>query len=172
MSRGGNYVTLWKVDPDQSRNLIVLKGHSDWLWTCTWSPNGSVVATSSSDGTARLWSLSERDGLDSYRVLSGHRGWVVSVQFSPDGRWVSTAGVDETVRIYRLTSDPLTEPEIILRVGSQVTGVKWHPDGRILVFIDLIGRVHFWSWPDESAKPTKVRRHEVLSMKTRFIKKI
>lgn len=58
---------------------------------------GSLVATASRDGTARLWSVESGECL---RILSGHADAVVDVDFAPSGSTVLTASKDRTARLW------------------------------------------------------------------------
>jgi len=58
---------------------------------------GSVLATGSKDGTARLWAVETGKCL---RVLSGHCHSVVGVEFAPSGSTIATASLDGTARIW------------------------------------------------------------------------
>ncbi|MEO0824070.1 MAG: hypothetical protein AAFY67_00210, partial [Cyanobacteria bacterium J06642_9] len=57
-----------------------LTGHQGWVLQVLFSPDGSQIATSSADGTARLWDL---DG-NQIALMEGHQGSVRQVLFSPD----------------------------------------------------------------------------------------
>ena len=35
--------------------ITVLEGHSDWVWSAAFNPEGTRIVTASYDGTARLW---------------------------------------------------------------------------------------------------------------------
>jgi WD40 repeat protein len=65
---------------------------------------GTLVATASFDGTAKLWDASTGQEL---LTLSAHSGPVISISFSPDGTRLATGSLDGTVRVYTLLLDEL-----------------------------------------------------------------
>ena len=55
-----------------------------------WSPDGSLLATGSYDGAARVWS---RSG-DLLHRMTGHKGPIFSLKWNPNGRLLVTSSVD------------------------------------------------------------------------------
>jgi hypothetical protein len=58
----------------------VLRGHDNWVYGVSWSPEGRRLATASSDHTARIWNVNTGGEL---AVLRGHDDWVRAVSWSP-----------------------------------------------------------------------------------------
>ena len=69
------------------------------MFATAFSPDGALLATASSDATARLW---EASGGRCVRMLTGHGGGLNSVAFSPDGGMLATASTDATARLWAL----------------------------------------------------------------------
>jgi WD40 repeat protein len=79
-------VTLWDVATDR---LTTVEGHAHEISSATLTADGREFATSSLDGSARLWDV--ESGQDVVTVLQGHGGPLAVAGFSRDGRRVITA---------------------------------------------------------------------------------
>ncbi len=60
-------------------------GHTDEVNAIQWSPDKALLASCSDDGTARLWSGSDKGGSGCVAVLSGHTKPIYSVKWAPTG---------------------------------------------------------------------------------------
>jgi WD40 repeat protein len=84
-------------DAETGALLATLSGHTSLVTSAAFSPDGTRVATSSADNTARLWD-SETGLL--LGTLTGHTNRVYVANFSPDGKFLLTSSGDFTARIF------------------------------------------------------------------------
>ncbi|TEU17946.1 MAG: hypothetical protein E3J21_07060 [Anaerolineales bacterium] len=77
--------------------VLTCEGHTDWVRSVTFSPDGSLLASGSADQTVRLWDVSTGQCL---KTLQGHTYLVWSVAFSPDGCTLASGSQDETIKLW------------------------------------------------------------------------
>lgn len=90
-----NVVRIW--DWRAAKCVNTLAGHSSYLNSCALSPDGSLIASASSDATVKIWDWQTGKCI---RTLADHTGGVNSAVFSACGRYIASAGQDKSIRIY------------------------------------------------------------------------
>jgi hypothetical protein len=86
-----------------------------------FSPDGTHLATTSGDRTARIWDTATGR---TTATLTGHTGWVFDVVFSPDGTRLATASIDGTARIRSLP--PSWPQQLCARAGRNLSQAEWN----------------------------------------------
>jgi hypothetical protein len=126
-------------DARTGENLLECKGHTDFVKSVAFSPDGLRLATGSQDQTARVWDARTGDKL---LECKGHSGGVFSVAFSPDGLRLATGSYDNTARVWDAESGhPLLECKG--HTGG-VMSVAFSPDGMRLATASYDKTARVW----------------------------
>jgi hypothetical protein len=119
-----------------------LTGHTDAVNGVAFSPDGTLLATTSADQTVRLWDVAT--GQPRGGPLEDHTGAVRSVAFSPDGTLLATASADQTVRLWdTATGQPHGAP--LTGHTDAVWGVLFSPDGSLLATASQDRTARLWN---------------------------
>jgi WD40 repeat protein len=130
---GGRTVATGSADSDarlwELGRPVVLRGHGQWdvpveereaqLSSVDFDPDGEVLLTAATDGTARTWdadtgrellrppgceSVSEVFSCLAAAVGLGHVSFITEAEFGPDGKTVLTTGEDGSAQVWNATS--------------------------------------------------------------------
>ena len=87
----------WLWDAKTTAEVLTLKGHSDSVYSASFSADGSRIVTGSFDNTAKVWDA--KKGAE-VLTLKGHTNSVYSASFSADGTLIMTGSKDNTARVW------------------------------------------------------------------------
>ncbi|KAF8800342.1 hypothetical protein BYT27DRAFT_7148666, partial [Phlegmacium glaucopus] len=117
-----------------------LKGHSNFVISAVFSPDGMHIVSTSSDKTARIWNTATGE---CEAELKGHSNFVISAVFSPDGISIVSTSSDKTVRIWNTGTG---ECKAVLKGHSaSVISAVFSPDGMHIVSASYDKTVWIWN---------------------------
>ena len=116
----------------------ILKGHEDHVWSVQWSPDQTLIASASMDGSVVIWSAN--DGTPQRRLSHPNRVWTAA--WSPDGKHLATSCDDGIVRVWNV--ETWTKTREIKAHSGHIGTVNWSPDGRYLVSSGNDGTARIW----------------------------
>ncbi|WP_375505969.1 protein kinase [uncultured Nostoc sp.] len=100
-----NTIKLWDINT--GKEIRTLTGHTNWVNSVVFSPDGKFLASGSVDCTIKLWQV--HTGIET-QTLIGHSDSVSSVAYSPttpatnskDRQLVASASTDYTIKLWQV----------------------------------------------------------------------
>jgi WD40 repeat protein/transcriptional regulator with XRE-family HTH domain len=140
-SSHSNEVLIWQL-ADRSKPTHQeqtpcksLKGHSDQIFTVSFGPDSTRLASAGLDNTIKLWDLWEVEQgklsqVQAKLTLKGHSDLVYSVAFNPSGSFLASSSSDKTVRVWSTSGGELVR--ILKGHEGTVRTAIFSPDGKWL----------------------------------------
>jgi WD40 repeat protein len=139
------------ASPEEPDTPLVLRGHTDVIFTAAFSPDGGHVVTGAADRTVRVWST--RTG-EQVACLRGHSATVTWARFRPDGRRVLSTTADGTLRSWHLAPP---RPDVVrIEHPKRAESVVYSRDGRYLLSTGDGAAVRVWD--GATGRPVSVLR--------------
>jgi WD domain, G-beta repeat len=93
-------ITLWDIEFSEK---YILNGHSAMISDLRFNAAGSLLVSTSYDGSAMVWNLESIN--NQQIVLNDHSGWVLQACFDPDGQQLITGDGLGIMRNFNLNMD-------------------------------------------------------------------
>ncbi len=78
------------------RKAHSLSGHTEYVYSVVFSPDGREVFSGSEDGDIKRWDVSSGQLLKTFKKRHSN-GWVKSIAISPDGRTLASGDADKLI---------------------------------------------------------------------------
>jgi WD40 repeat protein len=137
LSGGGRTFKLWDVNTGQC--VKNFEGHTDWIWSVAFSPDGQTVASGSNDQTVKLWDINTGQCI---KTLEGHTYWVRSIAISPNGKMLVSSSEDRTVKLWDISTSRCLYT--FDQHTDSVRAVAFNPDGKTLISGGHDEKVNLW----------------------------
>ncbi|MCK4976844.1 MAG: WD40 repeat domain-containing protein, partial [Anaerolineales bacterium] len=149
VARMWDVATLQRGDLKIGDELLSLEGHAEqedgspeWITDLDISSDGRRIATSSGDGTIKVWSAETGEELWTLSGDPPKHFW--SVAFSPDGRRLAAGDWGGRIIVWDLPADPTGTPEElytnqISSDGGWIAKLSFSPDGTQLAVPGIDG---------------------------------
>ena len=131
-------IGIWLYDTVTYQAVALFTGHTDSIYSVTFSPDGNTLASGSTDDTVRLWDV--KTGTNTH-TLTGHTSLVNSVAFSPDGNTLASGSWEE-IRLWDVSTG--THTRTLTGHSGGVRSVAFSPDGNTLASGSWEGTILLW----------------------------
>jgi len=138
-------IQSWDPQTGREHPGSSLAGHSTWIRSIRLSPDGVFLASTSADGTIRIWEPVIRiDAPGAVQLLQTHSDGVNSVGVSHDGRLIASGSRDTSVRIWDASTGVAMLPPL-LGHRAEVYVVAISPDSFLIASVSADRTVRLWN---------------------------
>ena len=156
MGDSNGEVRLYQVASDQQPSQLIasLQGHTNWVVSLAFSYDGSILASSSTDCTVKLWDVNTSQCL---QTLQGHSQGVWSVAFTQCDRSIASGSDDCSIRLWSVRSGKCLK---ILPGTSWAKSIAFSPDAKTLVSGGNDNTIKLWDVSNSQVVKTFQGHHD------------
>jgi serine/threonine-protein kinase len=167
-------IKLWDARNHSAKSTprATLRGHKGTLSALTFSPDGRLFASASSDKSLKVWRTSPGGKeLASLRYsLTGLKSPAVALTFSADGHWLASACRDGNVHLWDMRTGH--ERGTLANPANLISALKFSPDSKTLAVWSMHG-IKLWeaetSNTHPSPRPTGLLRAVAFSLDSKRV---
>ena len=120
--------------------INTFSGHTDWICSICFSPDGRKMASGSWDKSIKIWNVSTGSLIS---TLTGHTEMVNSISFSPDGNYLASGSGDSTVILWDINYN--YPKKVIKGHKDGVNSVCFSPDGSMIASGSKDSTIKLWN---------------------------
>ncbi len=131
---------------------IQLSGHTNWVFSSVQSPDGNRLASTSADGTVRIWELATGDCVQMFQ----HDFWTIRTIFRPDSYELIVSGLSANIYVWDTSSGKLVRT--LTGHTDWVWSIECSADGKTLYSTGEDRTIRVWDLTDGSCRMA-IRAH-------------
>ncbi|MHA1577972.1 MAG: WD40 repeat domain-containing protein [Candidatus Thorarchaeota archaeon] len=135
--------TICEWDPYAGKLLVQHREHRTAVQAVRFSPDGSLLASGSSDHDIALWDSTST--LKLREKLIAHNSEVRAVAFSSDGKYLASGSSDKDLFVWSVDT---LQIEGESSTSGEIDGIEWYPDESAFISSDGTGAIIRWSVQD------------------------
>jgi WD40 repeat protein len=124
------------------QRLHQLDGHSTWVRSVSFSPDGQQLASAGGDGTVGLWQVETGAG----HTWAAHASPVQVVAFDPTGQCLASGSWDRTVKLWDIQTGECLQT--LTGHADRITALLFANHGSDLLSASQDGTIRRWRGPD------------------------